>query len=155
MLRAVAIALLWTALTAGAEAPPPLTTVCEILKDMAAHNGKVVLVIARFSFRRDGRFLSQEACTPKQAEPGVLWLTDDSKTAPKVPPVMEIDRRSVEEKLQHIRQTTALKKFRFGSPEYDNWAVVYGQVQRPAAKKDEPSPAHLLIRSDGAIVFLY
>ena len=47
---------------------------------------------------------------------------------------------------------TALGKFRFGTPEYDRWAVVYGRVV--ARKDDKKAAADLVFRGDGVIVFL-
>jgi hypothetical protein len=144
--RTALIVFFCAGLLAAAEKLPQPSTVCEIVKETG--DGKVVLAVGRFSFRKEGSFLSQESCSGK---PAVLWLADDSKSAPRVPPVLELDGKAVDEKLGLIKQTTTLRRFRFGSPDYDQWAVVYGAV-----KKDEKQtpPLRLLIRGDGAIVFL-
>jgi hypothetical protein len=91
----------------------------------------------------------------------VLPLAEDEKSGPKVPQQLEIDARMVERKLERIRQTTQLGRFRFGSTDYDRWAAVYCAVKAapPAADgaagagETEP-PARLLIRGESAIIFL-
>ena len=40
-------------------------TVCEVLQDLAAYDGKVVAVIGRFSFRQNGRWLGELKCAHK------------------------------------------------------------------------------------------
>ena len=44
------------------------------------------------------------------------------------------------------------RKFKFGTPEYDRWAVVYGRVV--AHKGDKKAAADLVFRGDGVILFL-
>ena len=139
-------------------------TVCEIVKDPVAYEGKVVPLVGRFSFRSSGRFVSEEACEEgpaAAARAGVLPIAEDGKSAPQVPLILKIDAKAVAQKLEHIRRTTSLRKFRFGSPDYDRWALVYGQVERrdpppPAAAPESGAapPVRLLIRGDGAIIFL-
>jgi len=50
-----------------------------------------------------------------------------------------------------VKKTT-LGKFRFGTADYDRWAVVYGRVM--ARKDDKKAAADLVFRGDGVIVFL-
>jgi hypothetical protein len=163
-MRTCAILLL-QAMAVAADAPVRPVTVCEILKDIQAYEGKTVSVVGRYSFRQNGRFLSEEACEAKpnaeeKPRPAIFRLQDDGKSGPEVPHVLEVDRRMVREKLDDIRRNTSLRQFRFGSPDYDRWALIYGQVERrPAADAagnpaPDGSPALLLIRGEGAIVFL-
>jgi hypothetical protein len=164
-MRTCAILLLLHAVAAAAGAPVRPLTVCEVLKNLDNYEGKPISVVGRFSFRENGRFLSEEVCGEKPAagenpRPAVFRLHDDGKSGPEVPRILEVDRRVVTQKLDEIRRTTSLRRFRFGSPDYDRWALIYGQVERrPAGRAgknadQEQLPAQLLIRGDGAIVFL-
>src|SRR5450759_1720702 len=81
--RSISLALLVTAFAVAADPPIPPVTVCEILVDLPAHEGKDVAVLGRYSFRRDGRWIGEQSCEPATAVPPVLWLTEDEFTAPK------------------------------------------------------------------------
>ncbi|MBI4877555.1 MAG: hypothetical protein HY822_23235 [Acidobacteria bacterium] len=138
------------------QAPLQPVRVCEVLADLAAHEGKVTAIVGRFSFREDGRFLSEEAC----GRPNALRIVFDPKAAPPLPQGLEFDAAAVYRNLKLIRRGTALGKFRFGSVEYDRWAVIYGRVEAGAkttvTRKTsfEPSPAQVLCRGESAILFL-
>ncbi len=157
----------------AAEAPLQPVTVCEVLHDLNDYNGKVVMVVGRFSFRKTGRSLNEETCESKPAktespDPAGLSLAYDPKTAPKPASVFEIDAAVLRRKLKQVKAATSLREFRFGSSDYDRWAGVYGRVEtRPApargSERDEqarnnsgtsPVPAQLLYCGDGVIVFL-
>jgi hypothetical protein len=132
-------------------------TVCEVLSDFNAFEGKTVALIGRFSFRSHGRWLGEEACEfkPSSGEPtrtGVIAIATDPKTAPEAPPVLRIDDISAGQKLQRIKRRTALQKFRFGSSDYDRWAIIYGRIERKDRKGG--APIQISIHGDGVIVFL-
>ncbi|HWB84141.1 MAG TPA: hypothetical protein VG675_08380 [Bryobacteraceae bacterium] len=147
-----------SALAAGTPLVP--TTVCEILHDLTSYTGKDVAVLGRYSFRSAGRWLSEQACTPKSSVSPLLWLTEDLKDAPKPPADFELDGVALRRKFADLRQHTSLGNFRFGTPDYDRWAVVYGRISLrkpdPAASKDSsPAPAaDLMYRGNGVVVFL-
>lgn len=153
----------------SADDPIDPVTVCELVKNLGAYEGKPILVLGRYSFRRTGRFLGEEACGEPLApgekpRPAVLGIADDAKSAPKVPQPLQIDAKAVERQLERIKRATSLGRFRFGSADYDRWALVYGQLEKipepavvpAAATTGQPAslPARLLIRGDGAIVIL-
>jgi hypothetical protein len=132
-------------------------TVCEVLKDLPANDGKILAVLGRFSFRRDGRSINQETCGPKPAAgetapPNSIRLTDDAKSGPKPPEVFALDAATLSRKLKEVQEHTSLRTFRFGTPDYDRWAVVYGKIE---AEKSRPGAAHLVYRGDGVILFLH
>lgn len=88
--------LFWCAILRAAEKPLEPVTVCEVLKDLNSYSGKVVMVVGRFSFRKNGRWLSEETCEPNPAktdtpESSELWLAYEPKIAPRLSPVFEID----------------------------------------------------------------
>ena len=153
-----ACALLITAWTCTATmgADPPVTPlgVCEVLHDIAAVAGKDVAVVGRYSFRADGRWLSEQACDSPGAAPPELWLLEDSKDAPKLPEHFEIDGTALHKKLVEIERHTSLGKFRFGTPDYDRWALVYGRVEARKGDAAKKAPANLLFRGSGVVVFL-
>jgi hypothetical protein len=152
--RAIMLALLGGASAAAADPPITPLTVCEITADLAAHEGKDVAVLGRYSFRRDGRWIGEESCESAAKAPPILWLTEDSASAPKPPGDFELDVPTLNRKFADLLRRTTLGKFRFGNPEYDRWAVVYGRV---VARKPDPTrkaAADLLFRGNGVVIFL-
>ncbi len=140
----------------AAEAPIQPITVCEALKELPDLDGKAAAVIGRFSFRSTGRWMSEEACESKPA-PGAIVLADDSKSGPKPPQDFEINGETATRKWKSIAQHTKLHKFRFGTPDYDRWAIVYGRIEAlktPAAAGDLKASARLVYRGDGVVLFL-
>ena len=138
----------------AADPPIPPVTVCEILSDLAAHDGKDVAVLGRYSFRRDGRWIGEQACEPATAAPPVLLLAEDEFTGPKPPANFEFDAAMLNKKFAALTRHTSLGKFRFGNPEYDRWAVVYGRVVSRKGEAARKAPADLVFRGDGVVVFL-
>ncbi len=153
-------------LLAGPPGTPVLrpVSVCEVLKDPGAYDRKVVAVVGRLSLRDEGRWLGEDHCEQKpSATPGVVWLTLDQKSGPPTPEVLDIDGAAVSEKLKGMKESTPLRRFPFGSFEYDRWAVVYGRVEsRPQfepAKKNGfgargQAPAQIVIHGDAAVLFV-
>src|SRR5271169_4214512 len=155
--RCIALALTVAAFATAADPPIPPVTVCEIMADLPAHDGKDVAVLGRYSFRRDGRWIGEESCDPATTVPPMLWLTEDSTDGPKPPANFEFDAALLNKKFAALTRHTALGKFRFGNPEYDRWAVVYGRVvSRVSHKADAPqkAAAELIFRGNGVVVFL-
>jgi hypothetical protein len=137
---------------AGASDPPPAiapVTVCEILTDLPAHEGKNYAVLGRYSFRKDGRWIGEESC----GGPGILWLNEDSQ-APRPPGNFDLDGSVLNKKFAEMVKHTVLGKFRFGQPEYDRWAVVYGRVAARKGDDTKKVPADLMFRGSGVVVFL-
>jgi hypothetical protein len=124
----VFLSLLFNGGAVGADEPETIqpVRVCTVLQDPDSYAGKIVAVVGRFSFRHEGRFLSEENCGNNGS---VLPVAFDQKLAPKTPEHLEIPAGVVTKLLKQIQQTTALAKFRFGTPDYDRWAVVYGRVE--------------------------
>ena len=152
--RSILLALLVTALAVASEPPVPPVTVCEILDALPAHEGKVVAVLGRFSFRRDGRWIGEQSCEAATAVPPLLWLIEDEFTGPKPAGNLEFDVAVLNKKFAALTRRTSLGKFRFGQPEYDRWAVVYGRVVSRKGDAAKKAPADLVFRGDGVVVFL-
>jgi hypothetical protein len=169
--------LLAVVLSAGllCAAEPALqpVTVCEVLHDLSAYDGKVVAMVGRFSFRQSGRWLGEQNCGQKlsiggEEWPNSFWVAYDPVSAPKPPTVLAVDAELLAQKLRTVKAATALTKFRFGSTDYDNWAVVYGRVEtrkelvtvtaggarRNGFGYGESSPARLVCHGDAVVVFL-
>ena len=151
----------------AADAPPPVVRVCEILRDLPSYDGKVVAAVGRFSYRAEGRFLSEKTCdsvkSASHPEPGpaAILVLYDSKSAPKPPHDLSIDRSLVYKELELIRRQTSLASFRFGSREYDRWAVVYGRIEinkdsrsKSLSTEFEPTPARIVCSSETMVVIL-
>ena len=160
-------------LIGGAEPALQPVTVCEVLQDLSAYDGKVVAVVGRFSSRQTGRWLGEQKCghklvTGDQEWPNAFWVVYDPAAAPKPPAVLAVDAVLLAQKLRAVKQGTSLTKLRFGSPDYDNWAVVYGRIE---TRKDlvtvtasgtrkngfgygESAPARLVCHGNAVVVFL-
>ena len=133
-------------------------TVCEVLRDLPAAEGKTIPILGRYSFRERGRWVGQQTCEPPlgtDGNPGPqLILVEDSKDGPKLPEDFELDGAALRTKLQAMLKHTALGKFRFGSTDYDRWAVIYGRVEARKGEDAKKAAANLIYRGDAVIVTL-
>ncbi|HKW75390.1 MAG TPA: hypothetical protein VJN64_07690 [Terriglobales bacterium] len=150
------------------DAPLKPVTVCEVLKDSKLYDGRVVAVLGRFSYRAEGRWMGEDSCRTsvagESAEPSdIIWLSYSPESAPRMPAGYQVDGATAAEKIQLVRKHTTLGKFRFGSSDYDRWAVVYGRFKvepkdlgtsPPAKKVHHDAPAELLYAGDGYVMFL-
>jgi hypothetical protein len=144
---------------APAVAPVLPLTVCEVLHDLPAETGKTVAVMGRYSYRETaGNWVSEDSCetTPASQPPGTspeLWMTVD-KNGPHLPDDYELDAPGLHKKLAEMQRHTTLAKFRFGTPDYDRWAVIWGRIE--PRKTDDPrkAAADLLYRGEGVIYYI-
>jgi len=153
-LRGVMVCALTCAAAFPADAPLTPLTVCDVVRDLAAQDGKALAVLGRYSFRASGRTLAEQACDPAVAIPPQLRLVENRQDAPRPPDSYELDAAELRRKLADVQKRTALGKFRFGSPEYDRWAVVFGRVEAAKGGDAQQAPANLAIRGDGVVVFV-
>ena len=149
----VLFCLIPVAAAAGDQPIVPLT-VCEVVSDLPAHEGKEIAVLGRYSFRKEGRWIGEEACTPAASTTPLLWLTEDAAGAPKPPGNFELDAAALNRKFADMLRHTALGKFRFGTSDYDRWAVVYGRVVARKGDDSKKIPADLIFRGSGVVIFL-
>ena len=127
--------------------------VCEVLRDLANWESKSAAVVGRYSFRPTGRWVSEQVCDPAIADPPELWIVED-EDAPRPPERFEFDAAVMHRKLAEITRHTTLATFRFGTPGYDRWAVVYGRIQARKGEEAKKAPANLVIRGASVILFL-
>lgn len=111
------------------------------------HQGKTVALLGRYSFRTTSRWLDQEGCGEGKTRV-VVSLTADPATGPKPPETVSINEAALESKLTAMKRGTTLGKFKFGSPDYDRWAVVFGRLEGDGEKP------RLVYRGDGALFIL-
>jgi len=155
MLRGATGVLSLILVSAGVCGEPPLIplTVCEVLRDLPAEEGKPAAVLGRYSFRQNGRWIGEQDCTPALTEPPQLMLVEDS-AAPRPPDSYELDAIALDRKFIELRRRTTLGKFRFGTPDYDRWAVVYGRIESRKGEDAKKAPANLVFRGSGVVIFL-
>ena len=146
--------MVWFSALATADAPLASFTVCDVLADLPARDGKSLVVVGRYSFRQNGRWIGEQSCEPASPAPPLLWLTEDPKNAPKPPGDFELDGIALNRKLAEVRRRTSLGKFKFGNPDYDRWAVVYGRVEARKGNAAKQAAADLVYRGSGVVVFL-
>lgn len=164
------LAVFPAATSRAADAVMEPVRVCEALLGPGAYDGRAVALLGRFSFRESGRFLSEETCGKELKTGGVVWppavrLAEDSKSAPRPDGGLQIDAAAMDRKLAAVRERTALRRYAFGSPEYDRWAIVYGRLEvnrefaNPSGGAPEPGrpllPGTLLYRGDGVVLFIH
>jgi len=128
-------------------------TVCEVVRDLPAQEGRSLPILGRYSFRASGISLDEQACDPPVKTPQ-FRLLEDAKEGPRPPDSFELDATAVRRKLADVRKRTSLGKFRFGTPDFDRWAVVYGRVQTGPAEDATMPPADLVFRGDGVVIFV-
>jgi hypothetical protein len=143
-----------SAATVSADPPIVPIGVCEALRDLPALEGKNVAVVGRYSFRETGRWVGEQSCTPAVTVPLQLWLVEDLKSGPKPPDNFEIDGVVLKQKFDELQRRSPLGKFRFGTPDYDRWAVIYGRVEARKGEDAKKAAANLVIRGDGVIIVL-
>jgi hypothetical protein len=142
-----------TALAADAPAVLQPVTVCEALAHPETYSSKPVLLLGRFSFRDYGRFLSEKGC--------VLHVLFDGKNGAVPPVLFSVDTAATDRKLAAVRKSTNLATFRFGSTDYDRWALVYGRVESvPAPEKHgtqefDDASGKVLCHSQTLLIFLH
>jgi len=140
-------------------ADPPVVplSVCEVVRDLVSLDGKSAAVVGRFSFRATGRWIAEQVCDSADGpavETPQLWLVEDPKEAPKLPEPFEMAAPALHKKFAEIGRRTSLGKFRFGTPDYDRWAVIYGRVEARKGDDAKKIPANLVIRGSGVILFI-
>jgi len=155
----------------AADAPLEPVTVCEVLRDPKLYDGRVIALLGRYSYRAEGRWMGEDRCTALEGtqsnpSPEIIRLSYAPEFAPRMASGYTVDGAAVADKIQLVKKSTNLRKFRFGSSEYDRWAVVYGRIKveekgaSTAEKKDaKPQPhssaaAELLYAGDGYVMFL-
>src|SRR5262245_34117444 len=137
----------------AAERVVPITA-CEVLSDLRAPDGKEVEVWGVYFLRKVRRWIGAQSCDPSSSVPPMLWLPEDSSPAPKPPGNFELDAATLNRKFAAMLKLTSLGKFRFGTSDYDRWAVVYGRVVPHKGEDTKKTPADLVFRGSGVVIFL-
>ncbi len=158
LLRVLGIAIAGCAAAQCADATLVPLTVCEVVADLPAQEGKILAVIGRYSFRSTGRWIGEQACPSAGATPE-LWMVEDAKDGPKPPEHLNLDSAALKSKFGVVQRRSTLVNFRFGTSDYDRWAVVYGRVERrtPGATISDTShkpPANLVFRGGSVIIVI-
>jgi hypothetical protein len=150
----------------------PVLTVCEVMSDLARLDGKVVIVIGRFSHGDEGTWLDEE-CGRKvltggrEFEPSIstTYAVSDFDPPPQIPKHFKWDDRLLQEKLKQVKRTTRLhvsKQYHYT----DTWMAMFGRLEtqlphRIASGNDfivripgfghlSASPAQLVSPQDGS-----
>jgi len=147
------ILFLTVAFVACADAPLVPMSVCEVLRELQQEDGKSIAVLGRYSFRSNGRWIGEQACGASADVPPMLMLVETS-TAPAPPGNFELDAAALRKKWTEMQHKTSLGKFRFGTPDYDRWAVIFGEVKARTGEDAKRAAANLLFRGDGVVLFL-
>ncbi len=153
---AAALAAIPSRASAPTAAPVMPLTVCEVLRDLPAQTGKTVAILGRYSYRENGgSWISEDSCgapaptLPPNTTPE-LWMIVD-RNGPRLPDDYELDGPALHRKLADMQRRTTLANFRFGTPDYDRWAVVWGRIEARKGGEPRKSAANLVYRGEGVI----
>ncbi len=151
--RLVCAALLLAAVVrAGDPAPQPdVVTVCEVLAAPDRFNHKNVFLLGRVSKRENGRWMGEDACAGMAAGPKTLTIHFDRQAGPLPPDQFALNTAMARVKFREVAQHTSLQEFRFGSGDYDRWAIVFGRV---SFEENAPQSGGVLCRGE-AMIFLW
>ena len=127
--RLASVLVILAGTASPADAPLVPKTVCDVARNLTALEGASLAVLGRYSFRSTGRWLDEQACDPAAAATPRLWLQEDAENAPRPEEKLELDAEAVRNELAEVQKRTSLGKFRFGSTDYDRWAVIFGRVE--------------------------
>lgn len=144
MARRELLLLLCMATSALSQDVISTVTACEAVRGLPDLEGKPLAIAGRYSMRNGAHWISQECGAGKSVK---LRLLLDAQEAPHLPQNAALNERAAQEKLRQVHRSTSLEKFRFGSPDYDRWAVVFGSLQRSG------NEFHLSYRGDGVVFF--
>jgi hypothetical protein len=94
-----------------------------------------VLIAGRISKRGNRRYIGEDGCDGGGRE---LSIQFDAANGPMPPDSFGVSTAEVKRKFDTIIPHTALREFRFGTGEYERWAMVLGRVEMeaPAPKPD-------------------
>lgn len=159
MLRVLVIAFLASTAALCADDTIVPMTVCEVVSNLPANDGKVVAVIGRYSYRSVGRWMDEQNCGGTtgsgQGATPALWLVEDSKEAPKPPEHLNLDSAALKSKFALVQRRSTLGNFRFGTSDYDRWAVVYGRIERKdPGDGNHKASANLVFRGSSVIIVI-
>ena len=153
LLRAVGLVFLGCAAAPCADETLVPQTVCEVVANLPAQDGKIVAVIGRYSFRAIGRWMGEQTCGAPGPTPE-LWMIEDPKEGPKPPEHLNLDSAALKSKFTLVQKRSTLGNFRFGTSDYDRWAVVYGRVERREPDPSRKAPANLVFRGSSVIIVI-
>ncbi len=129
-------------------------TVCEVVADLPANDGKILAVIGRYSFRSTGRWMGEQACAPPGGPAPELTMVEDPKDGPKPPEHLNLDSAALKSKFALVQRRSTLVNFRFGTSDYDRWAVVYGRVERRTPDASRKAPGEFLVFRGSSVIIV-
>jgi len=130
LFKATVVLLVSSFSLVAATVPVPILTVCDILQDLRAYNGRIVIVVGKASFTGEGTWLTA-SCSHTLKTAGHTWpnviatsraTSLDDEPAPTIPPAFRWDDEMLRQKLATIVPAT-----RLGGREY--WMAVYGRLE--------------------------
>jgi hypothetical protein len=152
------------AYTAALVEPGGMTpvTVCELLANPMAYNGKNVALLGRADNSNfDGSWVSQDNCTTKVITDGYIWpnqVAAGASGSGPAPPlgILVLDPDGLSRKLESVRRTTSLNMVKESFYSNDGggtrlskqeWTVIFGRIE--AQKQLRPPSGTFLNRDWG------
>jgi len=137
----------------------PVVTVCDVLKDLASYNGKMIVVVGKRTQTGDGAWLAA-ACPAKLIVNGLVWANqvwlsstsiENDAPRPSMPHDFKWDDESVIRKLHEVRRATRLRAV----DRENEWTAVFGRLettlplQPPSFGRVGAFPAQIVRPDDG------
>jgi hypothetical protein len=102
---------------------------------------------------------ANQSAPPSAALGPELWMVEDPKDGPRPPEHLNLDSAALKSKFGVVQRRSTLVNFRFGTSDYDRWAVVYGRVERRTLDAPHPDSAHkpasnLVFRGSSVIIVI-
>jgi len=143
----------------------PVVTVCDVMSNMSAYNGRTVIVVGRYGHSMEGAWLDA-TCPNSIVENGMEWgndiaLIDMSAQGepPDFPKRFRWNDRLLGKKVSELKPSTELRE----NARYqyrDEWAAVFGRFEtRPLRSRADGyghlagSPARLVWPDNGVHIF--
>jgi hypothetical protein len=122
-------------------------TVCEVLFDQTAFDGKSVFVVGRFDYTDEGMWVSEEDCGRKLVTnghvwPNLMWLNRSNAGPAPAFDLPVLDQDALKETLRKLQKTTPLVyrlrqvvTLKDGTPKYilenvkDRFVIIYGTIE--------------------------
>jgi Gram-negative bacterial TonB protein C-terminal len=114
-------------------------TVCEVLSNPVAYDGKDIALLGRFDHSPDGNWLSEETCPSALIVDGYTWPNQvwigggESAPDPRFG-LLVLDPIALSEKLESVRRTTHLRLEETGTSSgprmvSQSWEVMFGRIE--------------------------
>ena len=115
-----------------------------------------MFLLGRVSKRENGRWIGQDSCEGMAGGPKSLTVHFDRQAGPLPPDQFALNTALAKIKFREAAEHTKLQEFRFGSGDYDRWAIVFGRVNfADSPSSDATGKTGSVLCRGEAMIFLW